>query len=623
MKSLIVLLCVGFNVILFGQGVVQNLDVNLLYRGYPNKIMVGKSIPGDVVLKGENVELRKEGDVWIAIPSESTATIRAYSNEVLLQEFTYVVKPLPNPELFWGSAKSGQEANFGETFLDVRYDAAVLLNKSFKIIDWTANFDDKTISGNGNNLSSDFYSLVQRTWKDTMEVQLTVTFALDGDSRTQKTAGIFKLPINNIQGLKLSSSGKITIIDKSPTNADLFDENNPLSLMGMLKFNYFPLEYGMTDFTAKRMQDRGQIIHEKYIGEMSFKPLVSQVNPENDSTLFDPRIEVYITQYPPRPSRKYAVSSIDRIVIFEDNVRNEITRESYFGITFLGLCSYDSSNAKYDMVAVIPYNELCKMKATSFFQKFEFNGPDTVARYSSNVLEQINYYRLREEVMNQTNNRYYFDWVGGDAFEYKGFEDKRSTYFQDPKAAFLHTDRYSTIVHPKSFDFADTTSFNFREFLFQYVPSTDHIPSQDPENDFADSIIFIDGEEHYVYYPGNNFTYKALADYDVYHQYVVNADDLYHPTLKCVYFAVNNGKQSATVMAVPMENPTGDYELESIQSQLASVAIPITVRWRRTLLEEYEKGIHLDLTKSKGIKTLKNQFFLDKVNGIPINYFGL
>jgi hypothetical protein len=72
-----------------------------------------------------------------------------------------------------------------------------------------------------------------------------------------------------------------------------------------------------------------------------------------------------------------------------------------------------------------------------------------------------------------------------------------------------------------------------------------------------------------------------------------------------------------------MENPNYDAELSSIQSQLASVAKPITITWRETLLEEFKKGVHLDLNKSKSIKVLKNEFYLDQVNGFPVNYFGI
>ncbi len=72
-----------------------------------------------------------------------------------------------------------------------------------------------------------------------------------------------------------------------------------------------------------------------------------------------------------------------------------------------------------------------------------------------------------------------------------------------------------------------------------------------------------------------------------------------------------------------MENPNNDYELAMIQYRLASVVNPPTITWRETLLEEKQKGQQLDLNKSKHAKIIKNEFYLDQVEGFPVNYFGL
>jgi hypothetical protein len=272
------------------------------------------------------------------------------------------------------------------------------------------------------------------------------------------------------------------------------------------------------------------------------------------------------------------------------------------------------------------------MKATSFFQKFEFNASDSVARFSSNLLEEINYvssdvlYPSSDEIFYYLNSRgYYFGLVGGDAIEYVGFEDKRD--YSSGKYVFSHTDY--NLSHPVSFELKDSLKFNFHDLQFFQWSSYEYEPlkSRDPEkmeND-EDSLIYDPILDMYTvqYYPGEQIIYKALADYDVYHQYLVNPEDLSHPVLKCVYFAVNNGKESATVMAIPMENPNYNEELAYLQAKLASFASPPRISWRESLLEEAEKGIKLDINKSKDKKLLKTQFYLDSVEGYSMNYFGI
>lgn len=617
----VLLTCSG----LFGQVVVSCSDIQVLYRSYPNKIIVGSNgvAAADINLKSENAQLTKEGNEWIAIvESGNSATIGAYANDVLLYEVTYKVKPLPNPELYWGNARDGEEASMGEPFLNVRYDESVVLNKSFEILGWEASFDNKLLGGTGTLLSESFFDLLERSAEDTVDVIITVNYKMIGDSKQRKTSAFFKVPNPLNTGVTLSDVCKVTIIDKSDNNKDIFDATNPTSLMGMLKGNFFPLSYGMTDFTKKRFEKEGLTVHSR--NYLAVNPIASRSKPGEDSVVYYPFTDEYVVLYHPGLSKTYSVESISRIVLFEDEIENSITKEKYLGIKYIGLCSKANSSSKYDVVAVIPYDELCQMKSASFFQKYEFNADDSVAKYSSNVLEDINFYLWNYAPYNNKTpgeSGYYYGSVGSDSWF--NDDENRMTLMSDINYAINH----ANFNYPNSFELEDSVKFNFTDLKFYQGPLTDPIKSMDPikmEND-EDSVMYdpISDEFVVIYYPGEQFIYKALADYDVYHQYIINSQDLSHPTLKCVYFALNNGKDSATVMAIPMENPNYDYELENIQYRLASVANPPTITWRETLLEEKRIGQKLDLKKPKHAKIIKKEFYLDQVEGYPVNYFGL
>ena len=620
--AMVLISCSNF----FGLVVVSCPDIQVLYRSYPNKIIVGSNgVSSAIVLKSETAQLTKEGNEWTAIVESGYAAtiISAYANDVLLQEVTYKVKPLPNPLLYWGNSISGEEAVMGETFLNVRYDESVVLNKSFEILSWEASFDNKLLNGTGTLLSESFFDLLKSSNEDTVDVNITVNYKSVGGSIQNRTSGFFKVVVPFKSGLNLSNSNKVTIIDKTASNEDIFDVTNPTSLMGMIKTNYFPLSFGMTDFTEKRFEKEGLTVHSRT--SLSLNPIASRLNPGEDSVFYDPVNDYYVTLYHPGYSKSYFIDNISRIVLFEDRIENTLTKEKYFGIKYIGLCSKANGSSKYDIVAVIPYDDLCQMKATSFFQKFEFNAYDSVAKYSSSVLEDINFYLWNDAPYNNAKtpgeSGYYYGSVGSDSWF--NDDENRMTLMSDINYAINH----ANFNYPNSFELKDSVKFDFHDLQFYQGPSDTPIKSIDPikmEND-EDSLIYDPILDMYYvqYYLGEQIIFKALADYDVYYQYLANPEDLSHPVLKCVYFAVNNGKESATVMAIPMENPNYNEELAYLQAKLASFASPPRISWRESLLEEAEKGIKLDINKSKDKKLLKTQFYLDSVEGYSMNYFGI
>jgi hypothetical protein len=150
---------------LFGQVVVSFSDIQVLYRSYPNKIIVGSNgVSSDIVLKSETAQLTKEGNEWVAyIESGKSATIGAYANDILLQEYTYMVRPLPDPNIYFGNASDGEIADRNATELSVGYGPDIFLSPDFTVTSWTIISGGKEMAGSGSVLSSEAQELIKNS----------------------------------------------------------------------------------------------------------------------------------------------------------------------------------------------------------------------------------------------------------------------------------------------------------------------------------------------------------------------------------------------------------------------------------------------------------------------------
>lgn len=124
-------------------GTVSLPELNVLYRGYPNKVEAVASGYDQTLLTGQGVSLTKSGSGWVASPDKvKTAKINisgkssVTNKTVSLGSFEFRVSTLPNPELYFGAAESGGKASRAETKLFSRYPPEIPLNATFKIIDW-------------------------------------------------------------------------------------------------------------------------------------------------------------------------------------------------------------------------------------------------------------------------------------------------------------------------------------------------------------------------------------------------------------------------------------------------------------------------------------------------------
>ena len=136
-------------------------EMNVLYRGYVNKIAVGVTNN-----KGFKVKLRCYNcDTLYKISQNEyiiqPGTKRKTKIEVLLKNgdttkvvkaFEYKVLRLPNPSLFFGVTQNGGNASKSTRFIHAKYTPEIPINASFSITEWTLHYDGNTASGKGSSL---------------------------------------------------------------------------------------------------------------------------------------------------------------------------------------------------------------------------------------------------------------------------------------------------------------------------------------------------------------------------------------------------------------------------------------------------------------------------------------
>jgi len=188
-------------IIMKPSGSIELPEMNMLYRGYANKVEATASGYDQTSLGGTGVSLTKSGTGWIAKPQgrskEAYLTVTgknsATGESKQLKRVKYRVSNLPDPELYWGGAKSGTKADKNGTKLFAKYPPEIPLNATFKIVGWECTIPGapgKPPSGSGSNISS-ASSLIKQA-RSGMTVSFIAT-VVGPDGIRRKKAGAFKI----------------------------------------------------------------------------------------------------------------------------------------------------------------------------------------------------------------------------------------------------------------------------------------------------------------------------------------------------------------------------------------------------------------------------------------------
>jgi len=188
-------------IIMKPQGAIELPEMNMLYRGYANKVEATASGYDQTRLSASGASLSKSGTGWIAKPTgrsrEAYLTVSgvntATGKSVSLKKVKYRVSNLPDPELYWGGAKSGTKANKRSTKLFAKYPPEIPLNATFKVVGWECTIPGapgRPPSGSGSNISGASSLILQARPGMTVSFIATV---IGPDGIRRKKAGAFKI----------------------------------------------------------------------------------------------------------------------------------------------------------------------------------------------------------------------------------------------------------------------------------------------------------------------------------------------------------------------------------------------------------------------------------------------
>ncbi|MFT5778238.1 MAG: gliding motility-associated protein GldM [Crocinitomicaceae bacterium] len=143
-------------------GSIELPDLNVLYRGYDNKVNATASGFPQTILTGQNVSLTQSEGLYIAKPQGSGKTAymtvsgrTADGRTVALKKVKYRVLNLPDPTMYWGGTKNGGKASPTASNIFANYGKSALIDAKFTILSWEVFIagTDRSVKGTSNNVT--------------------------------------------------------------------------------------------------------------------------------------------------------------------------------------------------------------------------------------------------------------------------------------------------------------------------------------------------------------------------------------------------------------------------------------------------------------------------------------
>lgn len=173
------------------EGTVSLPEMNMLYRGYDNKVEGVASGYDQTVLSGNGVTLTKSGKGYIGKPGQGKTCSITISGKntvtnktVSLGVFTFRVANLPPAAVYFGKASNGETGSKFETRIFTRYPPEIPLDVAFSTLSWEMEFMGRQVRGSGSVLSGEAQALLKQA-KPGSGVSFIVKYV--GPDRVQRT----------------------------------------------------------------------------------------------------------------------------------------------------------------------------------------------------------------------------------------------------------------------------------------------------------------------------------------------------------------------------------------------------------------------------------------------------
>ena len=427
MKNILTLIITLISFLSVSQMMVNIPLHNVLYRTYANYVEgyadnSGKNIRLTAEKGYEGLQISKSGKGWIVKTSGSTrqATLCLVNekNDTILRE-TYIVLPLPSPEINWSVKNDGEnwissenDSIWAETCLTGAY-------KKYVVEQWSINLNGKNFKGSGAKITKEVAEALNNLNSD-KTVNVTAVFSGGGfvgrvgDATFSIGSSFFT------KERMLAKDKRFFVVDKTPENACFFDETDPNSLVALghyvlrnkefldsgvfIKTNYI-IDYNTQDYLRKN----GVELTSGYTQEINVPALDVENGEPIYEIIYDSIFGDSVTQYLYKiyQSVDYSdLSEISRIIFFE---KEEIDPET-------GLKSFTLEKIafakKYLNIKDTIINNFFNDNATEKFRyviTYSMTFEDSVSNKNSHLpfSVPINQNRLKE-LMNPTDKSSFY-----------------------------------------------------------------------------------------------------------------------------------------------------------------------------------------------------------------------
>lgn len=179
--------------------VVGNSEMDILFIGYPNKLVVSvpDTKPTDIRIEGENCKISaidKTGSFTVVPSGFPSVTLNFIVKGEIAGSKNYRVKGLPKPDLYWGGNEPGSTISKKKlsNTLSMHYqlDAAFPIQFSIPVITkWSVITETGEVKGTGSNLSEEALVLIRDT-KENQKVTIDAD-VLGEDNISRKAISSF------------------------------------------------------------------------------------------------------------------------------------------------------------------------------------------------------------------------------------------------------------------------------------------------------------------------------------------------------------------------------------------------------------------------------------------------
>jgi len=588
MRHIIFLIAVVIAFFSSAQAVVSCNEVKILYKNYDNLVAFGSdSSYTDAQITVIGGKYEKTSDGYLIKPNDDVAEleIRFLKNSNIIYSKVFSCISLPEPELFWGVTPVQYRPAVEDKLLVLKSkDVLCIGDVKYRINDWKVTVGNYELSGKGNKLSDEVQMLIfaQRSSKVLVKIHVnyTSTIPLSGTITGQFT-------VTNPYFENEISFQDVIIIDKDSTNNILFDENNPFSLLrniisgldnGYFGYKFIPL----TEQQANRIDPTKKMLQARLLSE-------SDVSLANDDTLsieFGEDKTVfngidYKYQYPERRAIYYDTKDITRLIFFKSEFIDAQTKQLTTTISHIGLAKKYNNQEKFDIVSIIPFDEISSYKDISEIV-VENKSPESYIK----LIDEINKTQTKENRL--ADFRYYR--------RYQSFPF--TNLFSDHNS-YIPNNVFDSVIY-----YLDTTVMDY-DSLGNLLPSGKYITRIDTivYNIYANSSLIkpffkysrtdkTSFERSYIIYAIQ--TPKGLFSYCE-----VPLNDQPEPLSKIMYRGSLN-----------LPYPHYRYSIDDFE-------------WKKELRTVLSGKRPYDLTNKKDIKLLEKEFYLDTYKGIPVNILGV